>query len=251
MRRWIVAAGVLALVLGGLVACSSDDEGNPTGLPEDDDLQTVAECGAAGIKFLGAAVQASVALFHHLDRDPYFVAPSGFGYDAETGEFSYYFNPDGDPRDRHVVAGTVAPVSVVEDGLQQRDNFTVDWFIRDPGTMDEIAHGTFRVIHNGLTLPPGQTETMRMIPADVVWAEPYDDCHSEFTQLELVVHHLLREDEVRSALVSFWTAGTSADTLTGYLAMAGEEIGTISGTYQGVSYTCSMNFVTYVVDCSK
>jgi hypothetical protein len=66
-----------------------------------------------------------------------------------------------------------------------------------------------------------------------------------------VIHHLLDGEEVRSALTSFVCSNAEADTLSGYMtAGSGGDVGLITGTYDGTTYTCSVDLDTWFVDCS-
>lgn len=239
---------LLLVLAAALWACSDDDEGTPTGLPDNPDLQAMAECAAVGIKHLGYAVQASVVLFHILD-EPGYVAPADFHYDPATGAFDFAYALDTGAAPTRI-DGTVATLATVGDGLDQGDIFTVAWTLRPQGANQDVAAGAFRVIHQGYVGTP-QTETMRMIPADDIWCGPVGGCRTEFTQLEVHVHHLLAADEIQTALASFTCSGAGTDTLTGAIsAGATAAAGSIYGIYQGVAYNCTFDMDTYAVDCS-
>ena len=197
MRGYLVIS-VLVLI-AGLVACS-DDEDTPTGLPEDGDLQAMAECAADGIMHLGYAIQASLVLFHILDQ-PGYEAPPDFSYDSGTGDFNYSLDL-GDGAGPTRIDGTVATLATVGDGLESGEIFTITWTLRPQGANEDVAAGAFRVIHQGY-VGPSATETMRVIPADDIWCGAEGSCRTEFSQLELHVHHLLEVDEIQSALASF------------------------------------------------
>jgi len=251
MMRGILLTPMLVLLVLALGACGSDDDESPTGLPEDGDLQAMAECAAEGIKHLGLAIETSLLLFHELDNYPPLTLPFDFHYYKDTGKFDYKMVLGSDPADPTRIDGIVAPLETVADGLQQHDNFTVTWTMKPKSATDDVAAGSFRVIHNGLTGPPANTETMRLIPADSIWSGSADACSAEFTQLELTLHHLIEGEEIRAALTSFTCTDAEADTLTGYMTVDPEtNMGSITGTYDGTTYTCSINMDTYVIDCS-
>lgn len=251
MMRGILLTPMLVLLVVALGACSGDDEESPTGLPEDGDLQAMAECAAEGIKHLGLAIETSLLLFHELDNYPPLTLPLDFHYDKETGKFDYKLVLGSDPADPTRIDGVVAPLTTVEDGLQQHDNFTVTWTMRPKSATEDIAAGSFRVLHMGLTGPPANTETMLLTPAAEIWSGSEGACRAEFTQLGLTVHHLIEGEEIRAALTSFTCTGAAADTLIGYMTIDPEtNMGSITGTYDGTTYTCSINMDTYVIDCS-
>jgi hypothetical protein len=243
---------MLVFTVLALTSCSSEDGGSPAGLPADGNLQDMATCATEGFKVLGLAIETSLILFHELDRDSSYTAPGGFEYNDTTGEFGYSRVLGNNPTYPTLFIGIVEPLSTVEDGLQQGDIFTVSWWAAvATGRPEDRAAGSFRVIHNGLTSPPNQTETMRIIPAAVIWSGEEGGCRTEFVQFELVVHHLLDGEEVRSALTSFVCSNAEADTLSGYMtAGSGSDVGSISGTYDGTTYTCSVDLDTWFVDCS-
>lgn len=249
MRRSLLAS-MLVLFILALGACGSDDNGSPAGLPEDGDLQAMAECAAEGIKHLGFAIETSLILFHELENYPPYDPPFDFHYRAEEGTFDYKFVLGLDPGDYTKIDGIVAPLETVADGLQQHDNFTVTWTMRLESATEDIAAGSFRVIHNGLTGPPANTETMRLMPAAEIRVGSEGACLTEFSQVELTIHHLIEGEEIRTALTSF-TCTDAADTLIGYMTVDPESgMGSITGTYQGETYNCSMDMDTFVIDCS-
>ncbi|MCK9997357.1 MAG: hypothetical protein KAH56_13860 [Candidatus Krumholzibacteria bacterium] len=251
MMRGILLTPMLVLLVLALGACGSDDDESPTGLPPDGDLQAMAECAAEGIKHLGLAIETSLLLFHELDNDPPLTLPFDFHYNKDTGNFDYKLVLGSDPADPTQIKGVVAPLATVEDGLQQHDNFTVTWTMRPQSATEDVAAGSFRVIHNGLTGPPANTETMRLIPAADIWSGSESACLAEFTQLDLTLHHLIEGEEIRTALTSFTCTDAADDTLKGYMTVdPGTNMGSITGTYDGVTYTCSINMETYVIDCS-
>jgi hypothetical protein len=235
-----------------LFACSDDDGGPPTGLPNDPDLQAMADCAAGCVKHLGFAIETSLILFHELEDIPHpYTPPFEFHYNADTGEFNYEKDLGGSPNDPMRITGVVAPLATVEDGLQQHDNFTITWSMKPKSATENVAAGAFRVVHYGLTTPPDQTETMRIIPAAEIWSGPAGSCHTEFNQVELIVHHLLVDEEVRTAYAGFVCASDEPDTLTGYLsAGAGNTEGSVTGVYHGATYTCTIDMDTYAIDCA-
>lgn len=252
MSRILVTLLTLALLVG-VPACGGDDDGGssstiPDGPPE---LQDMALCFADGLGMLGFAIETNVILLYDLERDVPQNRPLGFGYDEDTGEFLYDSIVSDDPLVEWEISGFVTPLDLVEDGLQQGDVITVTWSIREHGGSASIAAGAFRVIDQGLTTPPNQTESLRVIPAGEIWCGPDLTCRTEYTQFELTIHHLLSDDQVRSALAGFQCFNAEGDTLRGY--MTGSEAtgeASISGTYDGAAYTCDVDLDTYVVDCS-
>lgn len=236
------------LLLGTLCAACGDDD-DPSGLPPDTDLQVLARCAGIGVLHLGLAVETSLVLFHELD-DPAYAPPAEFTYSPNTGDFGYTFDLGLEPGATTVIDGTVATLETVGDGLDEGDIFTVTWAIRT-GAGDDDAGGAFRVIHNGTTTQPPVTETMRIIPAGNIWVGDVGGCHTEFTQLELTVHHLRPEgEELRIVSVGFETTD-SPGTLLGYFsASAGMDMVSFQGTYMGTTYTCTLDLDTYEVDCA-
>ena len=246
MRRIPLITGLV--LAATLAACSSDDDGTPTDLPNGGDLQAMAECAADGIKHLGYAVQTSIVLFNILD-DPMYVGPLDFNYNKDTGAFDYSLVLDSGAAPTSI-NGTVAPLATVADGLDQGDIFTVAWTLRLQGANEDVATGAFRVIHQGLAGTP-QTESMRMIPAEEIWCGVEGACRTHFSQFEVHVHHLAEVDAIQSALASFTCTDAGTDTLTGYIsAGATSDTGLIYGEYQGVQYQCTIDMDTYIVDCS-
>ena len=242
---------MLVITVLALTACSSDEDGSPAGLPADGNLLEMAACTSEGFKHLGLAIETSLILFHELDNDATYTAPPEFSYKETTGEFSHSRVLGDDARYPTLISGIVAPLSTVDDGLQRPDNFTVSWAIRATGGLEDLAAGSFRVIHLGLTTMPNQTEALRVIPAADIWVGAEDGCRTVFTQFELGVHHLLDDEEVHSAIAGFVCSNAEADTLRGYMtAGGGSDVGTISGTYDGTTYVCSVDFDTWFVDCS-
>jgi hypothetical protein len=253
MRRSLLLA--MIVVTMALFACSDDDDGGPTGLPGDGDLQAMAECTAEGLKQLGYAIQTALILFHELEDYPPYDPPVDFHYNPLTGDFDNQYVDPSEPLGtaRTSIEGTVSPLSVVEDGLHQGDIFTISWYNQNMATTDTIAAGTFRIRHMGLTLPPNQTESLQVLPADTFWVDRGGGCRTEFAgQFTLIVHHLRTDgEEVRTALADFWSMNAAADTLKGLItAGATAETGLIYGEYQGAQYQCTIDMDTYVVDCS-
>ncbi len=249
--RGSLVTPMLVLFILALGACGDDDNGSPVSLPEDGDLQAMAECAAEGIKHLGFAIETSLILFHELENYPPYDPPYDFHYQAEAGTFDYKIVLGSDPGDYTKIKGVVAPLAVVADGLQQHDNFTVTWTMRLESASEDIAAGSFRVLHKGLTGPPANTETMRLTPAAEIKVGAEGACLTEFTQLDLTIHHLLEGEEIRTALTVFTCTGAAADTLKGSMTIDPDSnIGSITGTYDGATYTCSMDMDTYIVDCS-
>ncbi len=247
MRRLLLSPLLVLFVLLPL-ACGGDD--TPAGLPQDTDLQALVACSAEGLAHVALAVETSRILFHELEDQAY-TPPAEFGYIAEVGAFRYEWDlgyAGGVPTE---IIGVVTPLDVVDDYLQQGDIFTLDWTMHVFGDTEEVAAGAFRVIHNGLTSPPNQTETMRMIPAGPIWVGDVGSCRTEFTQLELVFHHLRPEGtEIQSALASFTTTD-SPGTLVGYFSgSAAMDVGTISGTFDGQTYVCDIDLHTLDIDCT-
>lgn len=245
--RKLATVSAFLLLPALFAACGDDDD--PTGLPADTDLQVLARCAGIGVAHLGLAVETSLILFHELD-DPTYTPPAEFTYGPNTGDFGYSFDLGLEPGATTEVDGTVATLETVGDGLDEGDIFTVAWTIRT-GSGDDDAGGSFRVIHNGDTSQPPVTETMRVIPADAIWVGDVGGCHTEFTQLELTVHHLRPEgEELRIVSVGFETTD-SPGTLLGYFsAAAGTELVSFQGTYMGATYICSLDLDTYEVDCA-
>ncbi len=252
MRKSILTPMLVCLV-AVICACGSNNDDSPVGLPPDNgDLLAMAGCTAEGLKHLGFAVKTSVILFHELENYPPYTPPFEFHYRENDGTFDYIMALGSVPTDRTVIEGVVAPLSVVADGLQQHDNFTITWTMRLQDTTPIVASGSFRVIHNGLTTPPNQTETLRVIPADTISCGTEGACYTEFTQFELTVHHLLEVEEVRSAMTSFRCTGAAPDTLVGYMTTgAGSDVGNITGTYNGATYSCTINLETYAIECAE
>lgn len=245
--RKLVLLPALLVVPALFAACGDDDD--PTGLPGDSDLQILAQCAGIGVAHLGLAVETSLILFHELD-DPTYAPPAEFTLNRNTGDFGYAFDLGLEPGETTEIDGTVSTLEVVGDGLDEGDIFTVTWAIRT-GAGDDDAGGAFRVIHNGDTTQPPITETMRIIPAADIWVGDVGGCHTEFTQLELTVHHLRPEgEELRIVSVGFETTD-SPGTLLGYFsAAAGMDVVSFQGTYMGATYTCALDLDTYEVDCT-
>ena len=214
-------------------------------------------CVGEGLEHLVLAVETSLILFHELDETAPYTPPFGFGYDVDTGEFYYsrtLFTAPGSPTD---IDGIVEPLATVADGLQQGDNFTVTWELTPDGSLDIVGSGSFRVIHGGLTLPPDQTETMRMLPAVEIWVNTGGLCHTTVGQFEVHVHHLVADAEVSSAIIGFETVSGDTEsgvpvTLTGLLTANDDSgIGSISATYKGATYNCTIDFDTFAVSCTS
>ena len=247
MRRFPLALIVAFLAVSPL-ACSDDDD-PPTGLPPgDEDFVAMLGCVGEGLEHIVFAIETSLILFHELDETAPYTPPFGFGYDVDTGK-GYYsktlFSAPGSPTLDSLI---VEPLATVADGLQQGDNFTVTWELLSG--QDTVGAGSFRVIHNGLTLPPDQTETMRMLPAADIWIDTGGTCHTTVGQFELHVHHLVTDNEVSSAIIGFETV-SDTEVLTGLLTANDESgIGTISATYKGATYNCTVDLDTYEVSCS-
>ncbi len=253
MRRFPLALIVAFLAVSPL-ACSDDDD-PPTGLPPgDDDLVAMAGCVGEGLEHIGLAIETSLILFHELELAPPYTPPSGFTFVADSGTFHYsdtLFTAPGSPT---LIDGVVEPLEVVADGLQQHDNFTVTWeLLSGP---DTVGVGSFRVIHNGLTLPPNQTETMRMLPAAEITINTGGYCNTTVGQFELHVHHLVADNEIATAIIGFETLYTGSDvpvTLTGLLTANdgfGADTVTISATYEGAAYNCTVDLDTFAVSCT-
>jgi len=251
MRRFPLALIVAFLAVSPL-ACSDDDD-PPTGLPTGDpDLVAMLGCVGEGLEHIGLAIETSLILFHELDETAPYTPPFGFGYIEDTGEFYYSRTLTSAPGSPTDIDGIVEPLATVADGLQQGDNFTVTWELLSG--LDMVGFGSFRVIHNGLTLPPNQTETMRMLPADEITVNTGGYCNTTVGQFELHVHHLVADNEIATAIIGFETLYTGSDvpvTLAGLLTASAESgIGTISATYEGETYNCTVDLDTYEVSCS-
>ena len=244
MRRFPLALIVAFLAVSPL-ACSDDDD-PPTGLPPgDEDFVAMVGCVGEGISHLGLAIETSLILFHELDETAPYDPPTAFDYGVDSGKFNYWPLVSDTKID-----GIVEPLGVVADGLQQHDNFTVTWALTPAAGLDTVGAGSFRVIHNGLTLPPNQTETMRMLPAADIWIDTGGTCHTTVGQFELHVHHLVADNEIATAIIGFETI-SNTEVLTGLLTANDESsIGTISATYKGTTYNCTVDLDTYEVSCS-
>jgi len=158
----------------------------------------MAGCAAVGIEHLGFAVETSLILFHVLDPAGPFTPPFESHYNVDTGEFSHERALVSDPGNSMQIAGVVAPLATVGDGLQQYDNFTVAWTMKPRGATEDVADG-----------------------------------------------------EISSAYAGFQTTNAAADTLNGYLTVDPvNDVGSVTGFYDGTSYTCSIDLETYAVDCS-
>jgi hypothetical protein len=250
MRRFPLALIVAFLAVSPL-ACSDDDD-PPTGLPPgDEDFVAMLGCVGEGLEHIGLAIETSLILFHELDETAPTPTP-GFSYNEDTGTFHYskiLFTAPGSPTD---IDGFVEPLEVVADGLDLGDNFTVTWELLSG--LDMVGFGSFRVIHNGLTSPPDQNETMRMLPADEITVNTGGYCNTTVGQFELHVHHLVADNEIATAIIGFETLYTGSDvpvTLTGLLTANDDSgIGTISATYKGATYNCTVDLDSYEVSCT-
>lgn len=248
MRRFPLALFVVFLA-GAPLACSSDD-GPPSGLPTGDpDLLAMVDCVEEAISHIGLVVETGLHVFHELDpgeMTPY-TPPFQFGYDEETGDF---YNSAMLGGVETFLEGTVEPLSVVEDGLQQGDIFQVSWWLIPAGSLDQVAAGVFSVVHFGLTLPPNQTETMRITPLSDIWVDTGGTCHTDFGQFEIHVSHLLNDAELTSGLVAFTTI-SDTQVATGLLTLDNDTYsGNISVTFKGTTYNCTVDLDTYDVSCS-
>lgn len=248
---------LLISLLVGIGACSDDDgPAEPTGPTGDPDLLVMADCVEFGIAHLGLAVDATRILFHRLDEMEAYTPPSGFGFNPNTGEYTweldFNFMPDFLPGGASDLVGFVTPTdTVVNDFLQEGDIFTMDWTVSPHSEMEVIGAGAFRAIHLGLTLPPNQTESIRVIPAGEIWFAPDGTCRTDVTQFELIFHHLLSNgEEIRVASVGFQTTDTPGTLLGYFSASADGDVGTITGTFEGVNFSCTVNLDTYAVDCT-
>ena len=240
----------------GITACGDDD---PAGLPEEPEFSVMANCVEFGIAHLALAVDASRLLFHRLDDMQGWTPPFGFGYNENTGEYDWELDLDVSPEylpgGASQLVGFVTPFeTVTNDFLQEGDVFTMDWTVKPRSEPDTLGEGAFRAIHLGLTLPPDQTESIRMIPADTIWFGPdgrAGSCVTEVGQLEIIFHHLRPDgQEIRVASVGFETTA-SPGTLQGYFSAAHDsEAGTITGTFDGSSFTCTVDLDTFAVDCT-
>ncbi len=249
MRRFSLALIVAFLAVSPL-ACSDDDD-PPTGLPPgDEDFVAMLGSVGEGLEHIVFAIETSLILFHDLELAPPYTPPFGFSFVADSGTFHYSRELLSAPGSPTLIDGIVEPLEVVADGLQEHDNFTVTWELLPQGELDIVGFGSFRVIHNGLTLPPDQTETMRVLPADDIWVNTGGLCHTTVGQFELHVHHLVVDNEVSSGLIGFETI-SNTEVLTGLLTANDESgIGTISATYKGETYNCTVDLDTYEVSCS-
>ncbi len=248
MRRFLLAP-VVALFAVSPLACSGDD-GPPSGLPTGDpDLLAMVDCMEEGIVHIGLVIETGIHLFHELDsgeRAPY-TPPPEFGYVENTGEFYNSATLDGVVT---LLEGTVEPLSVVADGLQQDDIFNITWWLIPQGGLDNVGAGAFTVVHFGLTLPPDQTETMRITPAQDIWIDTGEACHTDFEQFGVHVHHLNNGAELASGLVSFTTV-SDTQIATGLITIdALTYTGNISVTFKGTTYNCTVDLDTYDVSCS-
>ncbi len=247
MRRFPLALTVAVLCLSPL-ACSDDDD--PTGLPTGDpDLVAMVGCVEEGITHLGLVVQTGIALFHELDpgeRVPY-MPPPDFVYEEDTGEFRNRGLLGGVQTD---VEGVVEPLAVVADGLHQNDVFRLTWWLTPVGGLDMVGSGAFSVNHLGLTNPPDQTEAMRVTMFSEIWVDTGATCHTDVTSFGMSVRHLDNDNEVTSGIVEIRTV-SDTHILTGLLTIdAQSDTGTISATFKGDSYLCTVDLDTYDVSCS-
>jgi hypothetical protein len=255
MRKAALSLFLVPLLLSS-GACGDD---GPAGLPDEPDFTVMADCVQFGVAHLALAVDASRLLFHRLDEMEAWTAPFGFGYSENTGEYTWEldfdFMPEMLPGGASELSGFVTPIdSVTNDFLQEGDIFTMEWEVSPHSELQVTGAGAFRAIHNGLTLPPNQTETIRMIPADSIWLGPDGRdgaCVMVVNQLEFVFHHLLSEgQEIRVASAGFETTAAPG-VLQGFLSgSAGSDFGSITGTFDGTSFSCTVDLDTYEVDCT-
>ena len=247
MRRFTHALIVVFLGLSPL-ACSGDDD-PPTGLPTvDPDLVAMAACLSEGLVHVGLALETGLILYHELDPGetvPY-TAPPEFSYNSDTGAFEHSWTIGSQSTS---IYGEVDPVAVVADGLHQGDIFTVGFEMMPVGGLDAVAGGGLRVNHLGLTLPPNQTETMRIIPAWDLWVDTGGTCQLTVNQLDIIVHHLVTNDELQTMSMGF-RAVNDTQVLEGYLTASGDEdIANISAQFMGDNYACDLDLDTYELDC--
>lgn len=247
MRRFPLALTVALFCLSPL-ACSDDDD--PTGLPTGDpDLAAMVGCVEEGITHLGFAVQTGIALFHELDPGERvaYTPPPDFRYVEDTGEFYNRAVLGGVQTD---IDGVVEPLAVVEDGLQQNDVFRLTWWMTPEGSLDNVGAGAFSVNHLGLTSPPDQTEAMRVTMISEIWVDTGATCHTDVTSFGISVRHLENDNEVSAGLVEIRTV-SDTHLLTGILTIdAQADTGTISATFKGDTYVCTVDLDTYDVSCS-
>ena len=247
MRRLLLAPIVVFFVVSPL-ACSGDD-GPPSGLPTvDPDLVAMVDCVQEAIIHLGLVVETSIHLFHELDtgeRTPY-TPPIQFGYEESTGEFSNWATLNGVVTN---IDGTVAPLEVVADGLQQDDVFSLEWWLEPDGSLDRVGEGAFSVFHLGLTTLPDQTEAMRITMSTDIWVDTGGTCHTDVNSFGISVRHLINDAELSAGLMEFTTI-SDTQILTGLLSIdALTYTGTINATFKGNTYSCEVDLDTYDVSC--
>jgi len=247
MRRFALALIVVSLGLFPL-ACSGDDD-PPTGLPTGDpDLAAMVGCLSEGLVHVGLALETGLILYHELDPGETlpFTPPPEFSYNSDTGAFEHSWTISSQTTE---IYGEVDPVTVVQDGLQQGDIFTVGFEMMPVGSLDAVAGGGLRVNHLGLTLPPNQTETMRIIPAWDLWVYTGGTCQVTVNQLDIIVHHLVTNDELQTMSMGF-VAVNDTQVLEGYLTASGDaDIANISAQFKGENYACDLDLDTYALDC--
>jgi hypothetical protein len=247
MRRTFLAPIVVFFAVSPL-ACSGDDE-VPSGLPTGDpDLIAMVDCVQEAFIHLGLVVETSIHLFHELDageRTPY-TPPFEFGYDESTGEFWNSATLNGVVT---TIDGTVAPLEVVADGLNQNDTFSLEWWLEPQGGLDRVGDGAFTVVHLGLTTLPDQTEAMRITMSTDVWVDTGGTCHTDVNSFGVSVRHLMNDAELSAGLMEFTTI-SDTQILTGLLTIdALTYTGNINATFKGNTYSCEVDLDTYDVSC--
>ena len=118
-----------------------------------------------------------------------YTPPWGFAWVERDSTFHWEIQVSEDPSVRWEIDGQVSSLETIKDGIQDHDNFTITWNVYSLNTSTDIAAGEFRILGQGLTQPPNQTYSIRVIPADKIWTSPYNACTTEFQLYSQYVLH--------------------------------------------------------------
>jgi len=71
-----------------------------------------------------------------------------------------------------------------------------------------------------------------------------------FNQFEMAVEHLRDDGEIRSVSIGFTSTSPGDAAMTGFMAVGAEdEVAAIDGSYDSRPYSCSIDLVSYAIDC--
>jgi hypothetical protein len=242
-KRWLPIV-IVSVPLVTAVCGEGEEVFEPAG-----PFAALAACTGDCFGDLGKILDGMFIILKEADDPPNNHLPLGYVFDIDTGEFRFDLDLDSDPGPETGLRGTLTPLEECTNGLQQHDVCLASWATRTLLTGVETGSGVFSIIDHGLTNPPNQTESFRIT---IVQRNPTltsENCDLEITIFDLGVHPQVAGDELQSAHIGF-VVTTDGSRLEGtFLYGPGMGAATVTGTYDGAPYSCTLDLDSWTMSC--